>query len=1202
MNTLVTKMLRSALFLCLFVALTPQISSLAKVQAQLLASTSNNVNVQVATKYYPVELYKNSIPELQRVISVSAKNEVLRNVLKEIAEKSNLGISFNADLRVLNTKVDVNLKNVKSAEAIEYILRDTEYEAVVSATREILLIKRQSETKAEDKVQIRISGTVSDAETGESLPAVSIFVKGTSIGVTSNVDGEFEITVPDNSEILVFRFVGYKELELPITGNMTNLDIQLVPDLLMFEDVVVVGYGTQQREEVTGSVASIRTEELENIPVSSFENALQGRLAGVNVVEPTGEPGASPEITIRGTGSIGASSGPLYVIDGIPLTRNNDLQVDIQSQRGSFQAPKSNAFSSLNPNDIESIDVLKDASSAAIYGSRGSGGVILVTTKKGDKNANRVTVNMFGGASSVVNKPDLMNAKELIAYTKDSRNNAYLQEIAMGNQPANPSYDPNTNAGRPNVGNYLIPEQYVTWNGTDTDWLDVVLSSSVQQNYHVSASGGTDKATYFLSAGYLDQEGIIEGSSYDRYNFRANITYDINDRVKIGSVTNAALMNHDRLPANAPYFGQPPGIIYSAMVHSPVVAPYNPDGTINQLNNQSYLGGGTTTASNPLAIQKFISEEIKNNRLYGSVYGTVDIMEGLTFKSLVGYDIDDYQSSFYRGTQFLYRNQTSPQPFAQSSGANGFNWLWENTLMYTKQLNEDHKIDVLVGYTAQKQENEVNLVTANGFVDDKIPNVGGGIVNGGNVAKSEWALASALTRVNYNYKSKYLAAVTVRSDRASRFGKDNQTGVFPSFSLGWRITEESFMESMDVFNELKLRASYGVAGNFEIGNYSAISLLGIGNYPENGGIQPGANLSTLGDSELTWETSYQTNFGLDYALLNDRIYGSMDYYFTTTKDLLLPVNIAPSTGYRSILTNIGEVENEGFEFSITSRNVVGDFQWSTDFNIATNRNQVNKLGPTGDPILVSGAAGVRHITQIGSAIGSYYGYKVDRVYKTQAEIDADNAAAPGGDYDTQASATRPGDFRFKDINGDGIINSDDRTILGNYQPDFTYGISNRFNYKNFDLKIFIQGVVGREVLNLTSRHMLNGEANFNSYAVLNDRWISESNPGNGKHPRADRATSQHGNNNRVSSYQVQDGSYVSLKNVQLGYNLPVESLGGFAKKARIYASATNLAIFTDYIGFNPEVNLQSSSSLTPGEDYGAYPLARTIQLGINLEF
>lgn len=1198
MRPLVNKMIRVASCYCLIGVFVLQFGNPSNVRAQLIASTSNSIQ---ANSYYPVQIYKNSIPELQNLISIDKENELLKDVLKEIAKKTKLGIAYNSDLEVLNKKVSAKFTKTKAADILEYVLLGTEYEAAISNTREILLIKREV-VSSKEVVEINISGVIRDSETGETLPTVSIFVKGTSIGVTSNIDGEFELTVPDDSETLVFRFVGYKELELPITGNMSNLQIEMEPDLLLLEDVVVVGYGTQQREEITGSVASIRTEVLENIPVSSFENALQGRLAGVNVVEPTGEPGASPEITIRGGGSITASNGPLYVIDGVPLSRNSDLQVDIQSQRGSFQAPKSNAFSSLNPNDIESIDVLKDAASAAIYGSRGAGGVILVTTKKGNADRNRVTVSMYGGASSVVNKPDMMNAEELIAYTKDARNNTYLQDIALGNTPANPSYNPDNNAGRPDVANYLIPEQYVNWDGTDTDWLDLVLSSSAQQNYHFSASGGTDKATYFLSAGYLDQEGIIDGSSFTRYNFRANVTYDITDRIKLGSVTNAALSNHDRLPANAPYFGTPPGIIYSALVHSPVVAPYNDDGTINQLNNQSYLGGGTTTASNPLAIQKFITEEINNNRLYGSLYGTFDVTDKITFKSLVGYDLDDYQSSFYQGTQFLYRNQTSPQPFAQSSGANGFNWLWENTVNYQETFNEDHKVGVLVGYTAQKQKNEVNLVTANGFVDDQVPNVAGGIITGGGYNESEWALASALARVNYAYQSKYLLAATIRSDRASRFGSDNQTGIFPSFSLGWRVAEESFMESMDVVNELKLRASYGVAGNFEIGNYSAISLLGSVNYPEDGNIFPGSSLSTLGDSELTWETSYQTNLGLDYALLNDRIYGSIDYYSTVTKDLLLSVNVPPSTGFGSVLTNIGEVENKGFEFSITSRNLVGDFQWSTDFNFSTNDNKVTKLGPNGDPILVPGAAGVRHITQIGSAVGSYYGFKVDRVYQNQAEIDADNASAPGGDYDLLASNPAPGDFRFKDVNGDGVVDSNDRTVLGSYQPDFIYGISNSFNYKNFDLRIFVQGVVGREVMNLTSRHLLNGEANFNSYAALNDRWISESQPGNGDHPRADRNSNAHGNNNRESSYQVQDGSYVSIKNVQIGYNLPVGKLGNFARKARIYASATNLAIFTDYIGFNPEVNLQASNSLTPGEDYGAYPLARTIQLGINLEF
>jgi TonB-linked SusC/RagA family outer membrane protein len=415
--------------------------------------------------------------------------------------------------------------------------------------------------------------------------------------------------------------------------------------------------------------------------------------------------------------------------------------------------------------------------------------------------------------------------------------------------------------------------------------------------------------------------------------------------------------------------------------------------------------------------------------------------------------------------------------------------------------------------------------------------------------------------------------------------------------LGWRANEESFLSGVDEINELKLRGSYGVTGNFEIPNYGAIGLLSGANYVSGTSQINGVAPSTSSNADLTWETSYQMNVGVDYALLNDRIYGSIDYYTTTTEDLLLFVTVPAASGFDVALTNIGEVENKGFEFSMTSRNMVGPLNWATDFNFAANQNTVTKLGPEGDDILSSGAAGARHITRIGDAIGSYYGYVVDGIYQSQAEIDAapvDRLVGSGG--------ARPGDFRFKDINGDGEITSDDRTVTGSYHPDYTFGITNRFEYKNFDFNIFVQGVMGREVLNLTARHLKNGEANFGSYAVLNDRWISESNPGNGEHPRADRSSASHGNNNRPSSYQVEDGSYVKIKNLSFGYTLPDEFLNGAFSRARIYTAMTNVAIFTDYVGFNPEVNLQANSSLTPGEDYGAYPLSRTIQVGIDLAF
>lgn len=1189
-----TRITRPFVFVLLAAGLVLKAGS-ADVKAQMLSSLTD----QLQKKYYSVEVYANSIPELGNTVTLNMGEMKIGEAMREIARQSDLGFAVDADMPVLDKKITANLGSVNAGDALQYILRETDYEAAVSATRELLLVKAEKRVKTAKKVQEVLTGRVTDAATGEPLPGVNVIVKGTNIGTSTNADGEYQLRVPDNAQILVFQYIGYKNFEVAITSGTANYDVSLEEDVVAFDDLVVVGYGTQQRAEVTGSVTSIRAEEIRSVPVSSFENALQGRMAGVNVAESTGEPGASPQILIRGTGSISAGNDPLYVIDGVPVTNSNKLQPAINTQNPSYQRTTANPMSALNPNDIASIEVLKDASSAAIYGSRGSNGVILITTKRGEAGKPQINFSGYGGVSTVFNKPSLMNSEELIAYTQDSRNNNYLQDIADGKIPANPNYDPTTNAGRPQAGdpgysaNYLMPDSFVNWDGTDTDWLSLIFSPATMQNYDLSVSGGTERSTYFFSAGYLNQKGVLEGSQFDRFSSILNITHKVSDFVEVGTSINASLSQHDRLPANSPYFGNPPGIVYSAMVYHPTVKPYNPDGTINQLE-QPVLGGSMTDSSNPLAIMKYIEEKYNQNRIFGNTYGVVNLTKNLNFKSLVGYTVDNTDQSFYSGTQFFYRTATTPNPYAQSGAGNSFNWLWENTLNYTQNFNNVHSVNAVVGYTAQKQTDKMKVIYANGFTDDQIKTVNGGIITGGDDLQEEWSIVSALARVNYAYKSKYLVTATIRSDRSSRFGADKQTGIFPSLSLGWRLTEEAFMPARDVFNELKLRASYGVTGNFEIPNYGAIGLLGEANYPLGSGVQIGVSPATLSNPDLTWETSYQFNAGLDYALLKDRVYGSFDYYNTRTKDLLLFVNIPGSTGFSTALTNIGEVENKGVEFAITTRNLVGKFQWATDFNIARNNNKVLKLGPEGDPILSAGAAGNRHITMIGHEIGSYYGYVVEGVYQNQAEID--NAPV-----DLMAPAPRPGDFKFKDVNGDGVIDASDRTITGSYHPDFTYGITNRFSYKNFDLSVFLQGVQGRQVLNLTARHLLNGEANFNSYAALNDRWISESEPGNGEHPRADRNSNAHGNNNRESSYQVQDGSYLKIKNVNLGYTLPQDKFGKYVSRARVYVSASNLAIFTKYIGFNPEVSLQTNS-LTPGEDYGAYPLSRTIQFGIDLSF
>lgn len=1173
--------------------------------AQYYTSRSNQL---YNNSLYSVKAYSASISELNQIISVKRQKTTVKQVLEEIARKADLGIAYNAELEVLEKKISVDFQMVTVGAALQKVLAKTGYEAALSKTREIVLLKKPTLRKAEreEVFDKELTGQVVNGENGNTLPAVNVFVEGTNIGTSTDEEGRFTLTVPDDAETLVFSFIGFERLEIQI-GDQTEFRVELVPEVSTFEDIVVVGYGTQQRAEVTGSVATVRPEVLENVPVSSFENALQGQMAGVNVAESTGEPGATPQILIRGMGSISAGNSPLYVIDGLPISKNTDLQGELERRRDAFAPPKANPLATINPNDIASIEVLKDASAAAIYGSRGSNGVVLITTKSGQIGAPQINFGVYGGVQSVLNKPDMMNAAEVIVYTQDSRNNAYMQEYDPTNPSSptyNPNYDPTTNAGRVDENgdvlgeNYILPEKYINWDGTDTDWLDLVVGDAILQNYDLSVSGGSQNLRYYISGGYLNQTGIIDGSGFKRYTLKANVTGDISDRFQVGMILNSAFTDHDRLPASAPYFARPPGIIYSAMVHSPVIKPYNDDGSYNQLDGQSQLGGGTTTASHPLAIRDNIEETIKNNRVFGNFYGQYSILENLQFKSMLGFDLDNYQRHFYRGINLFYRGSTDPDPYAQSSASQGLNWLWENTLNYNTTLAEDHRLNVLAGYTAQKQTDDRNSIFAENFPDDQVKTLNGGVITGGSQSQEEWSLVSALARVNYVFKDKYLLTATIRADRSSRFGSDNQTGIFPSVSVGWRATEEPFMENIDLFNELKLRVSYGVTGNFEIPNYGSIGLLDEANYVFNDEETSGLGPETIGNDELSWETTYQFNAGLDFAMLQDRIYGSFDYYISNTKDLLLNVTVPSASGFDEALTNIGEVENKGFEMQVTSRNIVGGFNWATDFNFGSNKNEVLKLGPEGDPILSTGGAGLRHITRIGDAIGSYFGYVVDGIYQSQAEIDS----AP---EDLEAPDPRPGDFRFKDINGDGVINPDDRTVTGSYHPDFTYGITNRFSYKNFDLSVFVQGVEGREILNLTARHMKNGEANFNSYAVLNDRWISPEDPGNGKHPRADRVSALHGNNNRPSSYQVEDGSYIRIKNITLGYNVPPQllgQLGNFSRRMRIYGSITNVAIWTDYIGWNPEVSLQASNSLTPGEDYGAYPLARAVQLGIELSF
>lgn len=1074
----------------------------------------------------------------------------------------------------------------------------------MSLSRKILLAMTVVVIPVSLMAQGTVTGFVRDTD-GIPIHGANVMVEETTLGTATDASGYFTIAnVPAGEAVIAADVIGYEQgrqtITVPGVGSVAVnfvLEVRVLPG----EEVIVVGYGTQQRREITGSVARVSDITFRDFPVLSFENAIQGLVSGVDVQEHTGEPGGAPNMRIRGTGSITAGNDPLYVIDGLPISKNLGLQGTLFRRRAAFKPPATNPLAALNPNDIESIEILKDASAAAIYGSRGSNGVVLITTKRAKAGAKpTVRFDAYTGIQHVAHVPDLMKAEELIEYTKEARNNNYL-DLGDPSDPTsinyNPDYNPDNNDGREDVGFCTLPDKYITWtpDSGEVDWSDLIFREAPISNYNFSLSGGGEGFGYFLSGGYLDEQGIIEKSSFRRYSLSARLTGKASETIRFGLNLNMAFTEANRVPASAPYFGRPPGIVYSAIVTSPVIKVYNPDGTYNQLDGQAYLGGGTTDCSHPLAIIDAIDETLGHHRTFGNAYVDVELMKDLTFKSSLGIDLGNYQSWFYRANSLLYRTATKGDPYSQQSASSSVNWVWENTMNYRKSFNDVHNLTALVGYTAQREADEQNSVIATNFSDDQVKTISGGLVTSGSGIKEEWSLVSMLGRINYNYKYRYLFTAAIRSDRSSRFGVNNQTGYFPSISAAWRLSEEPFMQRVSALSEFKLRASYGITGNFLIPNYGAISLLAQNFYPFDDQPESAYFPSTLGDPELGWETTKQVDVGLDFGFFDGRVYGTIDVYDSRTEDLLMEVSVPSAFGYTEALTNIGKVQNMGMELSLTSRNFVGPFLWATDLNFSSYKNEVLALGPGDDPILVSGAAGVRHITRVGDPIGSYYGYVVEGIYQNEAEI----AAAP---EDELAPDAKPGDFKFKDVNGDGVIDTDDRTVTGSYHPDFTYGFTNRFSFKGFDLSVFIQGVQGRKILNLTARHMKNGEANFNAYAIQEERWRSEEDPGNGIVPRADRQTEPNGNNNRPSSYQVEDGSYLRLRNLTLGYTLPATLTEKVAQSVRIYISGRNLLTLTDYLGFNPEVSLQSQSMLTPGEDYGAYPLSAAWTFGLNITF
>ncbi|MGA0557950.1 SusC/RagA family TonB-linked outer membrane protein [Larkinella sp. VNQ87] len=1001
-----------------------------------------------------------------------------------------------------------------------------------------------------------VSGKVT-SENGETLPGVSILVRGTTTGTTTDVNGNFSLTVPNTDETLVFSFIGFQTQEVPISGRST-INVTLATDIQALQEVVVVGYGTQRRQELTNAVSSVGARAIERQPVAGFDQALQGQAPGIQVTAPTGAPGAGINIRIRGNNSISLTNSPLYVIDGVQILPTYDQELGIGNQRP-------NPLNTLNPNDIESIDVLKDGAAAAIYGLRASNGVVVITTKRGKTGKPQVSFNAYYGSQRLRRKIEMLNARQFAEYFNEAN-------VAAGNPPAFTNLD-------------NLPY--------DTDWQDAVYRTGPIQNYQISLSGGTDRTKYYVSGGYFKQNGILLNSGFDRYNFKLNLDQQMGDRFRMGASLNLSRTNNNT-SVRSELGLQNSGTVLGALAQIPTIPVRNPNGSygtnpFQQLDNPV---GNLLETNNRAIIYQVI----------GNVYGELDIRSNLSLRSSLGIDFRTQLEN-----QFITRDYPGSQnasPATRGSASTATNqqvvWLWENTLTYDPNLGNDHTLTLLAGQSVQASDRFTSQASVTGFPSNAVPYLSAGTqFTAPSSYQDQWGLLSFFARAIYNYQERYLATLSLRADGSSRFAEGNRFGYFPAISVGWRVSREDFFPESNVVNDLKLRLSYGANGNQEIGAYQRFSTYGSGfNYAGIGGIQGGIAPQQIGNTGLQWETTKQFNIGVDAGLFNNRLTATLDAYLKRTTNLLTNVPLPLNAGAQNpqIIQNIGDVQNKGLEFSINSTNIQREgagLNWTTNFNISLNRNEVldigtlrNEQGQEVDREII----GAYTITRKGQPLGAFYGYVTQGIFQSASEI----ADAP-----TQPNNPQPGDIRFADLNNDGVIDANDRTVIGNPNPDFFAGLTNTFTYKGFELSFLFQGSFGNDIYN-QNRQSIEGMADpFNQTTRVLNRWRPDNT--NTNMPRAVRYDPNQ--NNRFSTRFVESGTYTRLKNLTLAYNLPAKPLQrAKISNARVYLTGQNLLTFTNYTGYDPEVSADPFSSVGFGRDYGVYPQARTFTAGITLNF
>lgn len=1070
-------------------------------------------------------------------LSISLNKVTIKQFFNEIQRKTDYTFSYREGILNNNKDVSISVHNKNLSEILKSVLDSKGLSFSIQAKSIVITQQLQTSTQS-----FTLKGKVTNSE-GEPLIGVTVLAKNSKNGTATDFDGNFSIRINDKNTSLQFTYVGYKQENVQIKDHKF-ITVIMEEDSHMLNEVVAVGYGVMRKSDLTGSVVRVGSKDISNIPTVRLDQALTGKASGVHITNTSGEPGAGTNILIRGGNSISASNEPLYVIDG--FIGAGDLNL-------------------IDPNDIESVEILKDAAATSIYGARGANGVVIVTTKRGTEGRNNVTVNTYIGVQHIAKRLEMMNAREYAEMLNQ-------QDVSVNQEPS--------------IEN---PSIY----GKGTDWQDEILRMALMQNYQIAASGGNKDSRYYLSISMFDQEGVIKNSGIRRYQTRLNLDRKIGKNINIGA--NFQFSYSQRKP-NLVSLG---GFDYqsSALATPPTMGIYNEDGSYAADSPSRVV---SKKIDNVVAQLNERKKQEKAASVYAGIFADWEAIKGLKFKTFLGLNASNNKTSEYKPSSLPTMIQNKVKGEAWINQGDSYSILWENTVNYMKEIAKGHHLTVLGGYTLQTSRSEGLSLYGKNFTNDLLDwnNLSDAETKTRLIGSSasEWAIISYLGRINYSVLDRYLVTVTGRYDGSSRLGKDNRFAFFPSVAVAWRLSEEKFMKRFSKLDNLKIRASYGLSGNQDIALYQTLPLMKQQNVILTDIPQVGYIPDRLGNDKLKWETTAQFDFGIEASFFKSRLNIEFDTYTKRTRDLLLDVEFPYTSGFKNGFMNVGKISNRGVELMIRSTNIVTkDFSWTTEFNIARNKNKVVALGPDKDfEYTFRPGLGTHPYSwlKVGQPVGAFYGYIMDGIYRTREQIEAGN--------EPNASL---GQKIYRDINGDGVITIEDQTTIGDPNPDFFGGLNNTFTYKNFTLNVFLQGTYGNDILSGGDFLYATVDPRFvNQYKRVKNFWSLDN-------PNAEYPKLYSNDEYQPSTYMIHNGSHLKIKSVSLYYNLPVKKWkrNKVISEFQCYITGTNLFTFTSYKGYDPEVNTGTeggykvySANVLRGMDFTAYPSARTFTFGIKL--